>query len=330
MLYRDIRTRSFRFTAWHIVVAQLIVGLLGCPALAGPIGAAGDDYVIGFRDVDETLPAVFQYDGATGALVGAFATRNGGQYNGMVWGPNGNLFTTLQQSFGFWRVQEYDGQTGAFLGNRIDHLVGDFSAAKGLAFGPDGDLYVGDFLTQSVMRFDGTTFALKAATPSNSIGSPNGMRFAPNGELLVISGGSNEVRRFDVSGGGLTNVGAFASITGAVQPQDLTFGPNGNLFVSRGTPGGVAEFDGVTGAPLGLFVPAGDTNNGLAFDIHGQLLVSTFPTRVEAYEANTGAPLGPFLTGFLSNPTIISVKPVPEPATIGLLLLGGAALIRRR
>ncbi len=332
MALQQLRGRLWRRTA--IASAIGVALALGGSATAGSIGAAGDDYVLGFADVDNTIPVVLQYDGATGDLVGPFATRSGGQYNGMTWAPNGNLFTTHMSTFGSWRVQEYDGQTGAFLGNRVIYSTGDFSVGKGLAFGPDGDLFVGDWAKGSINRYDGTTYALKASTPMSTIGTPNGMRFAPNGHLMVVGGGFNEVREFDVSGGGISSIGVFASVAGGSQPQDLTFGPNGNLFVALGGPGGVAEFDGLTGAPLGMFVPNGDTDNGLAFDAHGRLLVSTFPTgRVEAYDATTGAPLGPFLTdglGEVAYPTIITVKPVPEPATIGLLLIGGFALLRYR
>jgi hypothetical protein len=313
-------------------------------AAAGPIGAVGDSYVIG--SINQGLgfesPAVLQYDGATGDLVGSFATRPGGQFNGMTWGPNGNLYTSHQGNFGNWRIQEYDGQTGAFIQNVVNYTVGDFSAAKGLAFGPDDDLFVGDWAKGTINRYDGTTYALEASTPLSTIGTPNGMRFAPNGNLLVVGGGFNEVREFDVSGGGISDMGVFASVAGGVQPQDLTFGPNGNLFVGHGAAGGVSEFDGVTGAPLGQFLPFDSSlpNNGLAFDNFGRLLVADiYPvSRVDAYDAVTGAAFGPFLTdgfgdlgdGLLSIPTIISIKPVPEPATLGLVVVGAAIVLRRR
>jgi len=325
-----VRLRRFGAVTLTVGLALWVCG----PAAAGPIGAVGDDYVLGFADVDNTIPVVLQYDGATGDLVGTFATRASGQYNGMTWGPNGNLFTSHQSTFGSWRIQEYDGLTGAFLGNRVIYNAGDFSAGKGLAFGPDGDLFVGDWAKGTINRYDGATYALEASTPLNAIGTPNGMRFAPNGHLLVISGGFNNVRDFDVSGGGISDMGVFANIVGGVQPQDMTFGPNGSLFVALGGPGGVSEFDGVTGAPLGIFAPSDGTNNGLAFDNYGRLLVSTFPTgRVEAYDATTGTPLGTFLTeglGEVAYPTIITVKPVPEPATIVLLLAGGMVCLGRR
>ncbi len=214
----------------------VLLAAISASAMAGPIGAAGDIYVIGSADygIPVATTAVIQYDGATGQRVGSFTPLSGGQFNGMVWGPNGNLFTSRMASTGNWQIREFDGQTGAFLQDVITYSVGDFSAAKGMAFGPDGDLYVGDFFKGTVTRYDGTSYAVKATTAPSEIGTPNGMRFAPDGRLLVISGGFNEVRAFDVSTGGVVPTGTFATITGAAQPQDLTFGPHGNLFVSKG------------------------------------------------------------------------------------------------
>jgi len=347
MRLSEFCTGAWRPTRAVGAAAALFVTLSG-PAIAGPVGAAGDIYVIGNADLGLGFasPAILQYDGATGDLVGNFATRNGGQYNGMTWGPNGNLYATFFGNFGNWRIQEYDGQTGAFIQNVVIHSSSgpsDFSVGKGLAFGPDGDLYVGDWYYGTITRYDGTTFAPKVTTEAGGIGTPNGMRFAPNGNLLVASGGFNTVEEYNVAGGGLQPLGTFATTSGSQQAQDLTFGPNGNLFVALGAVGGVAEFDGVTGAPLGMFVPTDSAlpNNGLAFDNFGRLLVADiYPvSRVDAYDAGTGAPFGPFLTdgfgplaglGEDSIPTIITIKPVPTPGALSLLAVGGFLGVKRR
>ncbi len=338
-IFRSSRKRSGAMAGGLVALLTALSGT----AIAGPTGAVGDIYVIGATDLGFGFasPSILQYDGQTGELVGSFASRVGGQFNGMVWGPNGNLYTSWQGGNGRWRIREFNGQTGEFIQDVVNYNVGDFSVGKGLTFGADGDLYVGDFFKGQINRYDGTTFALKSSTAVGEIGTPSGMRFAPDGHLLAISGGFNEVREYDVSGGGIDFVGVFATVDGAIQPQDMAFGPNGNLFVSRGAAGGVAEFDGVTGALLGEFVP-GDSSlpvNGLAFDNYNRLLVSDiFPvSRVDAYDAITGAPLGPFLTDGLGDigvgqsiPTIITIKPVPSPGAFSLLMLTGMLGSRRR
>jgi len=341
-LQRLLRKNSaLPMVAAGMLFVLVVLGALAVPAVAGPIGAAGDIYVIGKTEIISGFgsPAVLQYDGETGDLVGPFASFVYSGFMGMAWGPNGNLYITNWVTYGNWMIQEYDGQTGAYIQDVVTHNTGDQSVAKGITFGPDGDLYRGDWYYGTITRYDGTTFAEKHVTPLSGIGTPNGMRFAPNGNLLVVSGGFNTVEEYDVRDGIITPIGTFASNPGSIQSQDLTFGPNGNLFVGLGGAGGVSEFDGVTGAPLGQFVPMDSElpNNGLAFDNFGRLLVADIHpvSRVDAYDAVTGAPMGPFLTdgfgdiggGILSIPTIISIKPSLPPVSAEMTCLPSSGTI---
>ena len=300
--------------------AMLAIAFSGVAA-AGPIGAVGDIYVV--ASTSSSAPVVLQYDGPTGALEGTFATRGGGQFNGITWGPNGNLFTSQQiGGAGRWRIAEFDGETGAFIQNVIDVQNAGFSVAKGLVFGPDGDLFVGDFFRGRVARYDGTTFQEVASTPDGSIGTPSGMHISPEGNLMVLSGGNNLIREYNISDGGIDSMGDFVSIIpGAIQPQDFTWGPNGNMFITLGSGGGVAEVDGTTGAYIGNFTPSDNSlpTNGLAFDEFGRFLVSiVFPvSRIDAYDAATGVSQGIFITEGLSDvgsvPTLISIKQSDAP-----------------
>lgn len=323
------------------IMPMLAAGLLcvlGAPAVAGPIGAVGDVYV---SDID----GIYQYDGLTGASVGLFASRGIREFNGQAWGPDGNLYAMDNGVIGRWSVDKFDGNTGALLGTVVNfNNTSVLSFGKGLTFGPDGDLYVGDWYQHRINRYEAGTFAPKAsyvAVTGDGLGSPNGMTFAPNGNLLVISGGYNKVLQFDTSGNGVDLLGTFADLPGAQQAYDLTFGPNGNLFVTSGYTGGVMEFDGNSGAYISHFVANGDggTALGLRFDNHDRLLLSidsvNYGSRVVAYDGISGAPLGDFYppggggAGEYGIPGYLSIK-VPEPATISLLLIGGIALIRRR
>lgn len=311
------------------ILKVALLGSLTSLATAGPLGAEGDIYVVGSDEIFPGVPTavIIQYDGQTGDRVGNFVFDNGdipilpGQIMGMVWAPNGNLFISYHLGqFINWRIKEFNGQTGEFMQDVVIIENGVFTIGKGLTFGPDGDLYVGDWAQGTVIRYDGTTWAEKAITHPGAVGTPNGMHFAPNGNLMVLSGGFNKIMEYDVSGGSLDLIGDFGAVPGSSQPQDFTWGPNGNIFVTLGSAGGVAELDGTTGAFLGDFVPA-DSNlpvNGLAFDEYGRLMTSLiFPlSRVDAYDSTTGAPLGSFLTdgfGGASVPTIISIKPNSAP-----------------
>src|SRR5262249_58943097 len=87
--------------------------------------------------------------------------------------------------------------------------------------GPDGNLYVTDHDTESVLRYDGTTGA-----PLPSPGNP-GAVFVPSGS------------------GGLSD------------PIGLAFGPDGNLYVAGGNNDAILKYDKTTGAYLGRFAESG-------------------------------------------------------------------------
>jgi WD40 repeat protein len=305
--------------AWMKGGAALAIALSGI-ATAGPTGAEGDIYIIGsWANNGFTAPQVAQFDGPTGDFVTRFAFRNAGQFNGMTWGPNGNLYASHQLNVGRWRVAEFDGTTGVFIQNVINIQNAGFSVAKGLAFGPDGDLFVGDFFRGRVARYDGTTFQEIAATPDGSIGTPSGMHITSNGNLMVLSGGNNLIREYSISDGGLIPVGVFNDLPGVIQPQDFTWGPNGNIFVTAGSAGGVLEIDSTDGTFIDYFTPQGNSlpTNGLAFDEFGRFLVSiVFPvSQINEYDAATGALTGLFIDDTdLGIPTLISIKQGDAPS----------------
>lgn len=73
----------------------------------------------------------------------------------MAFGPNGNLYI----SYVFF-VNRYHPTTGEFLGQFVD--TGDRTGARyavGIAWGPDGNLYVATQNTAGVQRYNGTTGA---------------------------------------------------------------------------------------------------------------------------------------------------------------------------
>lgn len=332
---RNIGNR--RWFGAGLLAAGVALAVCGS-AFGGVKGAIGDLYVS-----DGDVGGIFQYDGATGAPVGLFASRGARTFMANAWGPDGNLYAVTTANPSRWDVDKFDGTTGAWLGAAVPHLNdGSASVGKGIAFGPDGDLYVGDWYRFRIDRYQAGTFTPKAsytAVADDNLGTPNYMTFAPDGRLMVVSGGYNKVLQFSTSGGGLGLVGTFASIPGAQQPQDLAFGPNGNLFVTGGYTGGVTEFDGTTGAFVGNFVPQNGTlgNIGMRFDEHGRLLVATSGNDphaygVVAYDAATGGFLSDFVpygSGGISSPIYMTIK-VPGPASLSVLLVGGLSLVRRR
>src|SRR5207244_399400 len=145
---------------------------------------------------------------------------------------------------------------------------GGLGFPHGLAFGPDGNLYVGDRNTNSVMRYSGTTGAplpasgLSGATfvapNSGGLNITTGVTFGPDGNLYVDSFNSNSVLRYNGRTGAF--LGTFASAPALSGPQGLTFGPDGNLYVASFNMSTVVRFDGQTGAFRDVFASGGGLN----------------------------------------------------------------------
>jgi hypothetical protein len=97
---------------------------------------------------------ISRYNGVTGAYMGDLDTLNLGSLQNPVWlmsGPEGYLYAGSVGG----AVKRYNVTTGAF----IDDFAtgGGLTNPGGMAFGPDGNLYVNHGTTNSVKRYDGVT-----------------------------------------------------------------------------------------------------------------------------------------------------------------------------
>lgn len=187
---------------------------------------------------------VLEYDGATGDLIGTFAS--GGDLDGpmgLTFGPGGNLFVS---SYGTNKVIEYDGTSGALIGTFASG--GGLNNPRDLTFGPNGNLFVSSHTKNKVFEFDGTTGA--AVGVFVSTGGPQGLTFGPNGNLLLCSSATDTVIEYDGTTG--APVGEFAS-EGLDSPWGLVFGPDGSLFVCNKSGGDVTEYYANSGALVRQF-----------------------------------------------------------------------------
>ncbi len=187
-------------------------------------------------------------------------------------------------------IRRYDSSTGASLG--VFASGGGMTSPYGLAFGPDGNLYVAEW-DLGVLRFDGQTGAyLGVFIP----GGADDLVFRPDGDLYVSRlGGLHTVDYYDSSGAwqrtviakrGLslptalslygdtlfvtytssyvgelyqynTTSGAFSAVYTNFSgngPRRARFGPDGNLYVPDWGTYHVAKFDGATLAYQGNLV----------------------------------------------------------------------------
>jgi hypothetical protein len=207
---------------------------------------------------------------------------------------------------------------GNFISVFVTSGSGGLNAPRGLAFGPDGNLYVSSNADR-ILRYDGTTGAfMDTFVPAGSGGlkTPEALIFRDDGFLYVSSFGTipvpgpfldGKVIRYDASTGTFDSLYVSSSdIRGNC--DGMTVGPNGNLFVTAlarinpDTPG-VLEFDGKDGHFIGQFTQGVDLlqPRGVVFGPDRNLYVTdiqssrssdpNFPfgdTRVARFDGTTG------------------------------------------
>jgi sugar lactone lactonase YvrE len=237
-------------------------------------------------------------DPAGAASVGIDGIRGIAFDNGSADAHYGDLFVTGYISHSVarfdWATQTYQPLVAAGSGGLTD--------ARGIAVGPDGNVYVSSAAQGTVFRYDGSTGApLPASGQTGAVFIPKGsgglsdahdIAFGADGNVYVACPATNQILEYQGPAGSspAAFIRVFVSVTNASEPDALTFGPDGNLYVSLSDTGisaygQVNRYDGVTGAPIGdgVFVPLASGGlmqpRGIVFDPQGiNMYVAENPT----------------------------------------------------
>ncbi len=310
---------------------------------------------------------VYQFNAQTGELIKEFiAPRVGGLVDPdtLLYGPDANgdgqadLYVAsgdkagTSTQLGASSVLVYDGQSGAFIkalvkdnpATTVDETGGLFRP-YGIAFGPDGNLYVSSFRSDQILRYNGTTgafidvFASGTGT-ANGLNGPNGLLFIGNslyvttqGSVADGSGGisflfDSQILRYDSLAAGSAPV-VFApqptpdpASFGFVSFLGLALAPNGDLYASDFA-NSVRRYNLTTGALVETLstnytgtTPSDNFIGNLAFSPTGDLYVAGFDVNTEIgavirYSGASGSPAASFTT---------VVTPNSRQRTIGIVL----------
>lgn len=162
------------------------------------------------------------------------ATGDLGQPMSLAFDADGHLYATSRivgAPSTTHPVKKFDGATGAFLGDFVTPGTSGLNNAFGIAFGPDGNLYVGSAASQEIKRFNGQTGAfIDTFVPAGSGGLMNvsQIRFHTDGKLYAASQTNHRILRFNASTGAFEDI--YVANLGA-SPSALAFAPSGELYV---------------------------------------------------------------------------------------------------
>ncbi len=150
------------------------------------------------------------------------------------------------------------------------------------------------------------------ASGSGGLSGPRDLVLGPDGNVYVVSRGTNSVIRYNGSTGQLLGTFVAAGSGGLSSPYGLAFGPDGNLYVDSDGTNAIYEYRGSTGAFLTTFASdgAGGLNNprAMIFGPDGNLYVNSFGTQsVDRFQGPTGpAPGSPLPSAAQSGATFVA------------------------
>lgn len=203
-------------------------------------------------------------------------------------------------------IIRYNDATGALV--RTFASGPELQNPNGIAYGPDGNLYVGLGDAGAILRYNGQTGAfIDTFVPAGlgGLASVRDIAFGPDGNLYADSGTTKQVLRYSGSTGAFLGIAAAGG--GLNGPVGLTFGPDGSMYVGGALSNRIYRFS-PAGTLLRTYSPGTLSNaTGVAIGLDGMLYASMSVSNVVArFNPDTGALLGTFGAGTGLNTAIYS------------------------
>jgi streptogramin lyase len=223
----------------------------------------------------------------------------------------------LVSGFTSGRVYRFNEHTGQAVDTFVSNSNGLLNLPHGLAYGPDGNLYVASAGNDSVHRYNGTNGAFINSFIFNGAGGldyPVWLEF--RGDSLYVSSQLNDqVIRYNATNGAYISTLISSNSNGGLDgPSGMTWGPDGHLYVVGRYGHHVLRYDGTNGTFLNVFVPVNGGGISQPFGCHfgpdgNFYVVSGNNSRVVRFNGTNGAPMGDFTVGGLAFPIGLEFGP---------------------
>ena len=145
---------------------------------------------------------VLRYDGTSGLFMDVFVSSESyaGHKTGFFFGPDNTLYVSSGAA-----ILRYNANTGSFLDAFVAPVQaenGGLSYAEKAQFGPDGNLYVTCWQSDSILRYNGTTGEFIDRFGGNfSVNAAYGITLGPDGRVYIANWFGSSVRRYDATSG---------------------------------------------------------------------------------------------------------------------------------
>ena len=164
--------------------------------------------------------------------------------------------------------------------------------------------------------FATTGVLVRAGQPMSMVSEGQDVVIAPDGRILVSSGGTNRIQAYDRQANFINDLVPPGSL-GMDFPTGMVILPDGRLLVASRNTHNILSFDALTGAPLGVFVVAGSggltSPHGMTIGPQKHFFVTSDSNEIIEYSGQDGSFIRVFISasanGGLLKPRDLTFKP---------------------